>query len=122
MAKTQAGKKIVDRGTLASVDKGMAESAEINLGSFAKYVASDELLLTPQEIGNAIGYYDISLIANEMGWFEDISKAQLAKAKPIIEKQERERIIKLLDDMFEQRAFVEYHTLFDNFRQALKGE
>lgn len=45
---------------------------------------------------------------------------QLEKELVVIAQQERERILKLLDDMFEQRAFAEYHKLFESFRQALK--
>ena len=54
---------------------------------------NDDLLLTPEEISKEIGHFPHTKRAQFDNYEYEltIAKAQLAKAKPIIEKQERER-------------------------------
>lgn len=90
----------------------------------------DDLLLTDEEIREVAdnlssdGHYFIWELAHA------VAEAQLAKAVPVIEKRERERIIKVLTKrgLFDDFLCSEKKALKNNcptckmFWQALKGE
>lgn len=95
---------------------------------FDKAEQNKELLLTDELVQ---GYYE-RLIGRKGIILKKELKVTLenflAKAKPIIEKQQRERIEKLFDDVPAPITFIRTHSVEDCFLikvsdwQALKGE
>ena len=76
----------------------------------------DELLLTVDEMNNIVCF--------PVSSDHELCEAQLAKARPIIEKQERERQLNWFIELIEDygNVFIRKYEIRRIVRQALKGE
>ncbi|KKN50939.1 hypothetical protein LCGC14_0628040 [marine sediment metagenome] len=109
--------------------KGLMQALEIKLAKAHRDRHDRETLERDIEAelsqygGALMGWKSLGMNSVEQMHNLKVESAKLISAlfdEEAIRKAERERILKLLDDMFEQRAFADLHVIFAHFRQALK--